>query len=86
MVYKINSASLNLKKAYARSDKIKNLLRDKKAVKLDGVLIKLLGFEDMRDFFEDINAWGYARNFTYDPAPSSFQRFLRLYLKENFTN
>ncbi len=64
--------------------KIERLLKSKKAIKFNNKLVKLLGFDDMRDFFEDIHSWGHSRDFTYQTTQDDMQKFIRAYIRENF--
>ncbi len=67
--------------------KLEKLLQSKKAILLNNKLIKrTLGFDDIRDFLKVISDWGYARDFTYQTETEDWQRFLRLWIKEEFIN
>jgi len=67
---------------------IKRLLASNKAIVINNRFIKsVLGFDDMREFFQSIGDWGYGHDFTYqDNKTEDFQKFLREYLKENYIN
>lgn len=65
--------------------KIEQLVRSKKAINTNNKLIKrMLGFEDMRDFIDKIQTWGYSRDFTYQAHTDDWQKFFKLFLKENY--
>jgi hypothetical protein len=65
-------------------DKIKKFLKENKKIEVNNKLIKLLGFDDMRDFVKSIGDWGHCTDFTYRTETRDWQRFLRLYIKEVF--
>lgn len=64
--------------------KIERLYQSKKAININNKLAKMLGFEDMRDLFAEIHAWGYNKDFTYQNSEYDMQKFLRLFLKDNY--
>lgn len=65
--------------------KLEKLVRSKKAICVNNKFIKrTLGFSEMRDFCEAIHNWSYARDFTYQDATYDWQKFLRLWIKEEF--
>lgn len=64
--------------------KIERLIKSKKAVNINNKLVKMLGFDDMRDFFESIHSWGYSRDFTYQTTQDDMQRFTKAYIRETF--
>lgn len=65
--------------------KLKNLVESKKAILVNNKLVmRILGFSDMRDFAQSLHSWGYCRDFIYQTQTYDWQRFLRLYLKETF--
>ena len=67
--------------------KLEQLLSSKKAININHKLVKkILGFEDMRDFFEAIHQWGYSRDFTYQRTEYNLQSYLRLWLREEYLN
>ena len=64
--------------------KIERLIKSKKAININNKLAKMLGFEDMRDFFAEIHEWGYNRDFTYQNTEYDMQKFLRAFVKETY--
>ncbi len=63
---------------------IKAYVSSRKSIAITGLLVRLCGYDDMRNFFADLHQWGYTRDFTYDSTTESFNRFVRLYLKEMY--
>lgn len=65
--------------------KLEKLLKSKKAIVVNNKFIKrILGFDDMRDFYKEIGDWGYVNDFTYRTEMYDNQRFLRRFLKETY--
>jgi hypothetical protein len=65
--------------------KIERLLKKKEKIVINNKFIKrILGFDDMRDFYKDVGDWGYCTDFTYRNEEYDNQRFLRRYLKETY--
>lgn len=65
---------------------IKAFLSSRTTIGITGHLVRLCGYDDMRDFFADIHAWGHTRDFTYDTTTENLNRFLRKYLRETYLN
>lgn len=62
---------------------VERLLKEKKNIPITQELItKVLGFDDMRDFFSAIGNWGYNSDFTYqDDVTENYNKFVRAFLK-----
>lgn len=67
-------------------NEIKRIVESKEAIIINNHFIKrVLGFDDMRDFFQSIGDWGYSHDFTYkDKQTEDFKTFFHEYLKENY--
>ena len=63
--------------------RLEQLYKSKKAINLNNKLIKkILGFEDMRDFFEEVYTWGHQKDFTYQTEIYDSQKFIRSFIKD----
>lgn len=65
-------------------EKIASLYKSRKAIVINNAFAKLLGHDDMRDLFAEIHGWGHSYDFTYSNATDDLQRFLRLFIKDNY--
>lgn len=65
---------------------LKKLVKNRAPIVLNNNLLKLLNCDDWRDFFEEIHSWGYSRDFTYQTTQNDFNRFVKLFIKENYLN
>lgn len=65
--------------------KIAKFLRENKKVEVNNKLIKLLGYDDIRDFTKALGDWGYTTDFTYNERPTlDWNTHIRLFIKETF--
>lgn len=65
--------------------KLERLLKSRSPILINNKFIKkILGYDDMRDFYKDIGDWGYTSDFTYRNEEYDNQRFLRRFLKETY--
>lgn len=65
--------------------KVSKLLKSKRPININNkLIIKILGRDDMRDFYEDIGNWGHVTDFTYRNETHDNQRFIRRFLKETY--
>ena len=66
--------------------KLAKLIKERKPIIVNNKLIKrVLGYDDMRDFAQEIGDWGYVTDFTYrDYQTENRQTFLRRFLRETF--
>lgn len=63
-------------------DKIKKFLRENRKIEVNNKLIKMLGYEDIRDFTSELYYWGHNTDFTYQSWPTSdWQAYIRAFVK-----
>lgn len=62
---------------------IKELLKSKEEIVINKKLLKVLDFEDYRDFITTFGKWAYNTDFTYKEYQytKSFDKLLRTWLK-----
>lgn len=65
---------------YAYAEKV---LKSRKAIVIDNKLMKGLGYEDTRTFFEQMGNWGYNTDFGYLPEAADLrvQSYLRAFIR-----
>lgn len=65
--------------------KLERLLKSRKPILINNKFIKrILGFEDMRDFYKAVGDWGHCTDFTYRNEEYDNQRFIRRFLRETY--
>jgi hypothetical protein len=61
------------------------LYKSKEKVEINNRLIKGLGYDEARDFFQELGNFGYNSDFTYrDNEATDCQKFLRRFIKDCF--
>ncbi len=65
--------------------KLDRIVKSRKAIVINNKFIKrILGLDDMRDFYRAVSEWGDSTDFTYQTEPEDNQSFLRRFIKENY--
>ena len=64
---------------------IEQYLKKHRKIEVNNALIKLLGYDDVRDFTKELGDWGYTTDFTYNVRPTEdWNAHLRMFIKETF--
>lgn len=87
MAHKIHKAQ-EIRRVWAPEDFARALLNSRATIVIDNNLMRKLGYEDTRKFFEELGNWGYNSDFgKYPPkADVDVQTYLKLFIKENFAD
>lgn len=68
-------------------NKIKKFLKENKKIEVNNKLIKMLGYDDVRDFTKALGDWGHCTDFTYNEKPTQdFDTHIRMFIKHLFLN
>ncbi len=61
------------------------MVKSREPIIIDNKFIKkILGYDDMRDFFIQMGNWSENSNFTALPGLYDFQKFIRAYIRDNY--
>lgn len=64
-------------------ERLERYLKTNRPIQIDTrLIVRILGYDDMRDFFMALANWGHNTDFTYNEGPTMHpQRYLRAFLK-----
>ena len=66
----------------------RRILKTRGAIRINNALMRGLGYDDTRTFFEQLGNWGYNSDFGrfQDAADTRVDSYIRLFIRDNFLN